>query len=219
VLILYGWFFGVQTVCLIGLRFVDRTVVDAVPQPLDLNSVSPPVTLLKASNCSFYVPWTNCVGTDLSAGAISWTCEGSGIYITYVNDREFLESLADNEDGIKLDELRSVMGFAFRSNVLFTTSADVSLFDPRDDAKMKSYMLLCKMLASSGPLSGVYSLECQGLKGFQEGALSENSMVSLSVFAQEDWEHTLIVAVPSESEIAPSQQDINTIITTFSVEP
>ncbi|MBC8205619.1 MAG: hypothetical protein ISR85_02080 [Kiritimatiellales bacterium] len=216
VLILYGWFFGVQTLCLIGLRFVDRAFLDAVPQPLDLNLSSPAVTTLEASNCSFSVPWTNCVQTDMSGDSAMWTCADSQVYLIYHNSKEMLEPAVDEE---RLAELHGVMGYAFKSNVFFATSADLSFFDSREDAAKKNYLLICKMISSSGPLTDVYLFEHRDMKGFQEGAFSENSMVSLSVFDQEDWEHTLIVAVPSESELSITQADINTITTTFSVEP
>lgn len=216
VLILYGWFFGIQTVCLIGLQFVDRSVVDTVPQPLDLSLLSPAVTTLETSNCSFSVPWTNCVGAEISEGSAMWNCEDSEVYIIYTNTRKLMESVCSDEE---VEKFHSAIGYEFKSNMYFVTSADISFSDSNVKAVEIGCSLLCKAMGSASPLNGVYFFEYQDVKGFQEGNLLEGSMVSLSIFDRQGWEYQLVVAVSHESELSISQADINTIITTFSVEP
>jgi len=216
VLILYGWFFGVQTVCLIGLKFVDRSVVDAVPQPLDMGPASPAVTLLKTSDFSFSVPWTNCVQKELSAESTYWFCAESNVYVFCHNMTRMAELAVSAETR---EELDSVAGYAFKSNTFFMTSAEVSLFDSRDDARMKVGMLMCKMIGNTDALTGVYTFDYQDLKGFQRGTLSGNSMADLYLFDRQDREYQLLITVRKESPFVLTQSDINTIITTFSVEP
>lgn len=220
---LYGWFFGIQTFNLIALRlFVDREAMDTVPEPLLMKKISPSAACLEMPGYSFSVPWTNCVESSLSAGALMWNCADTNIYV-FCYDRAVMNQACveerDRNSDVRLEDLNSALSYKFVSNMYFMTSSDVSFFSSREDAKNEACQILCKMIGNTDVFSGMYVFQYKGVKGFQQGMLPEDRMVSLLIYDSQGGAWDLIVAASADSSVVLTQEDINTIITTFKVDP
>ena len=231
-LVTYGYFFGYQTLCAVSFRMMRKPQQDVVPKPLTLKPCSEPVTVLKAFDYSFSVPWSDCSQHSAKTSSVVWTCSGSNFYVIcsapragayglilsdtlvgkYEKYRPAVESLLGLENVVNTN-------FYICKKVWEVTPEDISPFDSKDTVVAKCFLLALKAIGISPYFRDAYFFERGNIKGFQLGSPSVRQCVELSIFDQMDRELRLIVSVSTNSPVRLTQADINTIITTFSSKP
>lgn len=229
-LVIYSLFFGAQTVCVLGVRrFLKEPIVNVVPTPMALNSFSEPVSEIEAYGYRFSVPWERFSRQDaISSSIIWWANEDASISVyclmpkTDVLGAILRESAGGDDDVSRMVEeeldLSEVVNtnYYLMSKMLHTTSRDLSVFDPISEVMTAALFVVPKAMGSYGGSSTVYSLEGGPLKGFQMGNPLDHRFVNFSLFDRFDREIHLIVGI--EPTVDVTQDDINTILMTFSSE-
>ncbi|MDH3345640.1 MAG: hypothetical protein OEL75_00490, partial [Kiritimatiellaceae bacterium] len=106
------------------------------------------------------------------------------------------------------------------SKMLHTTPHDISIFDSASEVMTASILLVPKALGAYGGSSAMamYSFDGAPMKGFQMGHPSVNRFVNLSLFDSFDREIHLIVGIDPNASVEVTQDDINTLVFTFSSE-
>lgn len=208
-------------------RLVREGCMDVVPQPLDLNVCNTNKTMiLQSKDVTFEVPWTDCLLTWTSS-PLRWVCSESNIVVLYSPPETCIVSsivtpLLDNPQSRELLDLDDVVepNYYMASNAVYTVPSEISFFDPNRKVVKQFLQTMVKFALSCGANSGVYSFNCNDIKGFQIGKLGKDRFVELHIFDSNDGAHNLIVITGNN---APpdilKQEDINTIITTFFVQP
>lgn len=202
----------------------------AVPKPLKIESTAEPFATITAFDYSFSVPWSDCSPIYSGTSLVAWACLGTNIAVACFPPSEGLYSAILSNVSTKNDGRRRVMmewfglegvvntNFHLCAQALEVTPRDISLFDSNRELSGK-WILLC-MKAVIVPLntSEIYSFEYNGIKGFQFGNPSAGKRIHLLLFDQMDREVQLAVGRRTNSTASITQNDINTIITTFSVQ-
>ena len=227
----YGYFFGAQTLCAVSARIMRQPQQDVVPKPMAVDSYSEPVTVLKAFDYSFSVPWSNCSQRTEITSLVVWACSESNFQVACLSPSVGVYSALLPEPSSEDAEYRQAMiEFMGLRNIVYTnfhickkvwevTPEDISLFDSKREAMSKSFLLVLKTIGFPPGIRESYFFEHGDIKGFQFGNLSVDSSIQLSIFDQMDRELRLIVSVSTNSPVRLTQADINTIITTFSSKP
>jgi hypothetical protein len=232
VLILYGWFFGVRTFYVVGARcFLRQPALSIVPVPMDVKSSSEPVMVLNAYDVSFSVPWAELAESGSFTSMVWWTTSSSNISIICFAPEEGLYSsmLTLGESGEDLPGSQTFLSevdlgdvsdtnYYLCSRMWNTTPEDISFFDPLSELATDSMFLLLKGIGAPTGFSEMNSFQAGCVKGVQFADFSENGYVQLTLFDSLDREVRLIVRSFTNSMVI-TQSDINTIITTFSVNP
>lgn len=227
----YGYFFGFQTVCAVSFRMMRKPQQDVVPKPMALEPCSDPVTVIKAFDYSFSVPWSDCSQYSAKTSSVVWKCSVSNFYFICSAPRASAYGLILSGTLGKYEKYRptveSLLGldnvvntnFYICKKVWEVTPEDISPFDSKDAVAAKCLLLVLKACGIQPGFRDAYFFEHGDIKGFQLGNLSGERFVELSIFDQKDREVRLVVSASTNSPVALTQADINTIITTFSSEP
>ena len=227
----YGYFFGFQTVCAVSFRMMRKPQQDVVPKPMALEPCSEPVINLKAFDYSFSVPWSDCSHYSAKTSSVVWTCSGSNFTVVCFSPRASAYGLILSGTLGKYEKYRptveSLLGLENVVNTNFyickkvweVTPEDISPFDSKDTAAAKCLLLVLKACGIPPGFRNAYFFERGNIKGFQLGSPVVSRSVELSIFDQMDREVRLIVSASTNSPIPLTQADINTIITTFSINP
>jgi hypothetical protein len=234
-LILAGSFyvFRFQIGCLLYAQKAgwEAPLIKAIPQSMKIESGSAPVSTITAFDYSFSVPWPDCLPIYSGTSLVAWACSETNVTVACFSPSEglysaILSNVSTENDG-RSQVMREWFGlegvvntnFHLCAQALEVTPGDISLFDSNRELSGK-WILLC-MKAVIVPLntSEVYSFEYNGIKGFQFGNPSVGKRIHLLLFDQMDREVQLAVGRRTNSSISITQADINTIITTFSINP
>jgi len=231
-LILYGWFFGLQTYMALFTRlYLNEPGYSMVPQPMEIDVSSDPAAVMKAFDYSFSVPWLSLSELYSSTSIVSRATANSNVVISCFAPEEKMYSgmirsveLDENDRQAFLNAL-GLVGVTHTNYYLFskmwnTTPQDISFFEPRSETVIHALFLMCKAIASpSVTPSGVYCFETSRVKGVQVGDPFKDRRVHVSIFDCLDREVRITVGNRADSVNAVTQADINTIITTFAVDP
>lgn len=242
----YGYFFGVQTVCVVGTRlFFHNPVLNIVPEPMTVESCSAPAATIKAFDYSISVPWQDqdCEQSMNMTSFVVWSCSDSNIKVfAHQREEELLRSMVSNQkigqedfekgqNSIaehKAETLRYLglsevedRNYHYAQALWNITPQDVTFSDSKSVTLAKSNLLLLKAISVPKGVRRVYSFEHEGIKGFQIGTVNENMLINLYIFDQADREYWIMIGCRTNSPPAVplTQADINTIITTFSSKP
>jgi hypothetical protein len=218
----YITFFGMQTLCVVWLKMFHHPMMDMVPKPLVLVPHSEPAQKLEAFGCSFSVPWAECTQKTLTTSTVWWVCAESNVYVfcdrlAAVSEAAAKDSSANPEFVEKFFGTKSVGNYAVFAKMFSLTSEDVSIFDSKSEAATETAMLRAKSVGASS--HGLYGFEYEGIKGFQRGIPAVDEQADIYIFDQLDRSYRITIKTRTNSPVRLTQADINTIITTFSIEP
>jgi hypothetical protein len=197
-------------------------MMDMVPKPLVLVPHSEPAQKLEAFGCSFSVPWADCIQNTLTTSTVWWVCAESNVYLFC--DKLDAVSAAIVRDAKKNPDFtekffgtKSVGNYAVFAKFFSLTSGAVSIFDSKSEAAAETAMLRVKSVGASS--HGLYGFEYEGIKGFQCGIPVVDEQADIYIFDQLVRSYRVTVKTRTSSPVRLTQADINTIITTFSIEP
>jgi len=93
VLILYGWGFGLQTVCMIGTRHVlQDPVFNLIPEPMYVGPGADPVKFIKAYDYSFSILWIDFSQNGSRTSLVGWATSNTNASIVCFAPEEGLYS-------------------------------------------------------------------------------------------------------------------------------
>jgi hypothetical protein len=234
VLILYGWLFGAQTCLALFVRWrLSEPGYSMVPQLMKIERSSTPAREFSAFDYQLSVPWENMQECFSSTSIVSWVTSSSNIMVICFPQQENAYSpMIDHRSGGKKHrdddafiKALGVEGLTHTNYHLYlrmwnTTAQDISFFESRSEMAIKTLFLTFKAIAApSVTSSNVYYFETSSVKGVQAGNPAVDRSVYLNLFDHLDREIRFIVVNRSEIAGAVDQADINTIITTFKVDP
>jgi len=109
--------------------------------------------------------------------------------------------------------------YALRSKTLCLTPRDLRLFSSPKEMVAKSVLLTLKGIWITRANGELYSFQTAWTRGFQEGSPTQDSMVSIQAFDEQDREIQLLIGAETEANGKPSQAEINRILYSLRPDP
>jgi hypothetical protein len=173
-----------------------------VPKPLQFESSVPtPGRTLSYFGYQFKSPWTDVTAERKAEGVAAVTFSGDQGIAIY--------------DESKILAQRALFGYAYRSNVLNATPADLRWFSSRQDMARSSIYIAMKSVDARYMKGGVYSFQTPWFRGFQIGNPSQDEAVMIEFYDPENLKIRLLVDSRHGAVRRPSQSDLNQIISTL----
>ena len=229
----YLWFFGFQTIFVVGARYLARKipVVTLAPaQLIDLSTSQSPGKKLSYFGYEFEVPWSDV--DDAKTKLIGDNKElivfqsGNSLSVWHGSPRAFVNSLLSN-DKIDPSTVRRLYGdealssdFALYRTILETTPEKITPFMSRQDAVSRAILLIVKgTILPKGTKSGVLAVSAGEFSGFQFGRpQNQFGEVSLRLFSDSSSLNFIFYQKPGSPTVI-SQPDINRVLRTLHKAP
>jgi hypothetical protein len=224
IIAIYLWFFGYQTIAILGARYLarDQPILWKVPVELsDLSISKSPGGKLSYYGYEFEVPW-NDLDEQITrpVGYAQFIAFHSGKAITF-NTIPPKESLNATRKSLQPDEKtdkpfrRAFSDYASVRAVLETTPNTVTLFTPRDEALRTLPRLLLKAITMGAMHAdtGVFWLRTKEFRGFQYGDPRSSPHEIVDDLFVEDGRIEFTFAKKSNA-VGFSQSEINRVIQT-----
>jgi hypothetical protein len=224
--VIYLWFFGVQTVLALKARSLGRRQPFLKVRPselLDFSVSRAPGTTLSFFGYQFEVPWddfdeakTRIVGGDtaliafhsgntLALGNTMPHGLVNAALVTYEMDREWFRKLY-GDAALQSD-------YAFQRMMLETTPAQITPIMSKRRATSQTMLLLMKNLFNADPISKLFSVRAKDLNGFELVRLSQSPIkFSVELYSDTGLLNFLFI---QDGSTAISQADVNRVLQTL----
>jgi hypothetical protein len=222
---IYLWFFGVQTMSSLMVRYTYRDVPDASKTPaplLDSSISSVPHKRMSYSGYEFEVPWDD---IDEQKGRTAGTirviafASGNAFWFSTFPPKQFVNTVVKST---KLDSqsIRELYGddafasdYAFHQKMLQITPSEITPFIPRRKAIAGQMLLLIKALSMPKATSEIFAIHGPGFDGFQfENPQSRPFRISDELFSDDGGVELIFFQKVGGGAPAISQAEINRIV-------
>ncbi len=227
IVIMYGFFFGLQTFAIIFWRNAksEHPELYVLPKQLQLSSnFQSAGTQLSYFGYKFEVPWTEIEKEEIknSAAIVSFKSGKGIIFFKPGESVDFFEEFTKEMPGI-IDRLILLFGkesiqsnYSFYQSILNATPEHLSVFMPRREAFKTFIRLVLKGMIVKSLEPSLYSFAHEKLRGFQFGNPNyAKKGVLIYAFDINDSEVEFSVFVTKDSDTSLSQVEVNTIIQTL----
>jgi hypothetical protein len=189
-----------------------------VPQPLQLESGAPANgKIFCRFGYQFDSPWTD-VSSERKQGTVDALIFSGGQGLMIVDASETTDPIANGqkpEDAKGVQAVKALFGYAFRSQVLNATPADLRWFATRQHMVSSSTLITLKILDAPHMQGGLYSFQTPRFRGFQIGSPSRDQSVTIEVYDPQDLKIRIVISSHAAPGEKFSQSDINQIISTL----
>lgn len=221
----YLWFFGVQTMYALTVRYSyrDTPEVKEVPLPLFDSSVSTtPHKRVSYFGYEFELPWDDVddqksktkdgihVAVFRSGNAFWFSTFPPRVFVSEVmktaaiDPRRFKEIFGDK--ALESD-------YGFERECLQMTPQQITPFVSQREAAVGAMLLLIKGISMPKADSGIFSIQIPGFQGFQfEKPLNRPSKITDELYSNEGGIDVMFFQNPSRSAPSISQAEINRVI-------
>lgn len=219
----YLWFFGVQTVTALMVRYQFRKLPDVAKTPVPLSELSissAPHRVVDCFGYEFELPWDDVdEEKNKTVGTIQITAfrSGNALWFSTFPPKDFVNGIMKTA---KLDHqsFRQLYGeaafesdYAFKDKMLRLTPSEITPFVSQSRAISGSMLLLIKAISMPKADSGIFSIQTRDFKGFQfENPQTRPSRITDELFSGDTGID--VVFMQKAGNPAISQAEINRVI-------
>jgi hypothetical protein len=222
---IYLWFFGVQTVCALAVRYSYRKMPDVARTPVALSDLSistVPHRKVSYFGYEFEIPWDDTdEQKDKTGGQIHVSAfrSGNAFWFSTFPPKEFVNEIMKVG---KLDPQRfkQIYGddafesdYGFKSRMLQITPRQITPFVSRGQAVAGEMLLLIKAISMPRANSGIFSIRTSDFQGFQfESPESRPFKITDELYSNDGGIDLMFLQKAAGSAPSISQAEINRVI-------
>lgn len=222
---IYLWFFGVQTMCALTVRYYYRKLPDVARTPVALSDLSisnVPHRKLSYFGYEFEIPWDDIdEQKDKTVGSIhvGYFHSGNAFWFSTFPPKEFVNGLMKTA---KLDPqgFRQIYGdeafqsdYSFQRKMLQITPREITPFVSRRQAVAGQALLLIKAISMPKADSGIFSIQTPDFQGFQFGnPQSRPFRITDELYSSDGGIDLIFFQKVDGSTASISQSEINRVI-------
>jgi hypothetical protein len=219
----YLWCFGVQTTSALMVRYQFRKLPDVAKTPVplsDLSISSVPHRVVYYFGYECELPWDDVdEAKDKTVGTIHVTSfrSGNAFWFSTFPPKDFVNGIMKTSN-LDQQSFRQLYGdaafesdYAFHDKMLRLTPSEITPFISESQAISGQMLLLIKAISTPKANSGIFSVQTQGLKGFQfENPQTKPARVSEELFSSDGGIDVIFMQKVGGPTI--SQAEINRVI-------
>lgn len=222
---IYLWFFGVQTMCALTVRYTYRKMPEASTVPVALSDThisNVPHSRVSYFGYEFELPWDDVDDQkSKTVGQIRLTAfhSGDAFWFSVFPPRDFINGVMKtaNLDPQRFQQLYGAEAldsdYNFHVAMLETTPAQINPFVSKRQAVTSEMLLLIKTLSMPAADSGIFSIQTPNFQGFQfERTDGRPGRITDELFSKDGGVDAIFFQKANGSAPALSQSEVNRVI-------
>lgn len=222
---IYLWFFGVQTMCALTVRYSYRNMPDVVKVPVALSDLSisnVPHRRVSYFGYEFELPWDDVDDQKDKTVAqihVSVFHSGNAFWFSTFPPKnlvnEVMKTAALEPQGFRqlYGKEASESDYSFESELLHITPREITPFVSRRQAVAGEMLLLIKAISMPKADSGIFAIRIPGFQGFQfENPESRPPRITDELYSNNGGIDIMFLQKADGSAPSISQAEINRVI-------